>query len=284
MKIVKHYKVWFALSLVVILAGLAMVLFSGLNFGIDFTGGTMLTLPVEKEILAKDVVDALKEFDLNPVVQHAGLNDDTIVIKTRESLDTDQRNDIKQKLIQSLSLPEDIKMDGEQFGPNVGEEISRKALLSMGLAALGMLIYITVRFQFYYGVAAIIALVQDMLILISIYAFFNVTVNSNFIAAVLTILGYSINDTIVVFDRIRENAKYMRGTPKMEIAGKSVDQSISRTLLTSLTTFSVIFFLYLLGVPTVKEFALPLMFGVIVGTYSSICLAGPLWALLSKDK
>lgn len=284
MKIVKNYKIWFALSLVIILAGVVMMITSGLNYGIDFTGGTMLTLPTGKVIPAKDITEALESFDLNPVVQHSGENDETIVIKTTKSLDTEKRNEIRNKLIESFSLPKDLKMDGEQFGPNVGEEITRKALISMGLAALGMLIYITVRFQFYYGLAAIIALVHDMAVLVSIYAFFNVTVNSNFIAAILTILGYSINDTIVVFDRIRENAKYMRGTPKLEIAGKSVEQSISRTVMTSLTTFSVILFLYILGVPTVKEFALPLMFGVIVGTYSSICLAGPLWALLSKEK
>ena len=284
MKIVKNYKIWFALSLVIILAGVVMMVTSGLNYGIDFTGGTMLTLPTGKVIPAKDVTKALESFDLNPVVQHSGQNDETIVIKTTKSLDTEKRNEIRDKLIKTFSLPKGLKMDGEQFGPNVGEEITRKALISMGLAALGVLIYITVRFQFYYGLAAIIALVHDMAVLVSIYAFFNVTVNSNFIAAILTILGYSINDTIVVFDRIRENAKYMRGTPKLEIAGRSVNQSISRTVMTSLTTFSVIFFLYILGVPTVKEFALPLMFGVIVGTYSSICLAGPLWALLSKEK
>ncbi len=284
MNIVKHYKIYFMISAVLILAGVAVMTFGGLNYGIDFTGGTMLTISMEKSVLAEDIAQALSEFELDPVIQHQGVGDKTIVIKTKQPLDTAERNAIKDKLIESFALATDTRMDGEQFGPNIGEEISRKALISMALAALGMLIYVTVRFQFYYGVAAIIALVHDLLILVSLYAFFNITVNSNFIAAILTILGYSINDTIVIFDRIRENSKYMRGKPKMQITGVSVDQSLSRTFLTSITTFVVVFFLYIFGVPTVKEFALPLMFGIVVGTYSSIFLAGPLWAIISKDK
>lgn len=284
MKVVKHYKIWFALSALVILAGFVVMGIGGLNYGIDFTGGTMLTIPMGKAVPATEVREALLEFELSPVVQHQGAGDEMIVIKTKEALDTAERNAIKEKLISSFSLPADTKVDGEQFGPNVGEEISRKALLSMALASLGMLIYVTVRFQFYYGVAAIVALIHDLLVLVALYAFFDITVNSNFIAAILTILGYSINDTIVVFDRIRENVKYMRGKSKMEIVGVSIDQSLSRTFLTSLTTFVVVFFLYFFGVPTVKEFALPLMFGIVVGTYSSVFLAGPLWALISKAK
>lgn len=284
MNIVKHYKIYFMISLALIIVGLAFMAFGGLNYGIDFTGGTMLTIPMGKSILAEDVRDALSDFELDAVIQHQGVGDETIVIKTKKPLDTAERNAIRSKLIESFSLSSDTKMDGEQFGPNIGEEIRRKALISMGLASIGMLIYVTVRFQFYYGVAAIIALIHDLLILVSLYALFNITVNSNFIAAVLTILGYSINDTIVIFDRIRENSKYMRGRPKMEITGISLDQSLSRTFLTSATTFVVVFFLYIFGVPTVKEFALPLMFGIVVGTYSSLFLAGPLWALISKAK
>ncbi|NLY73579.1 MAG: protein translocase subunit SecF [Tissierellia bacterium] len=284
MKIVKHYKIWFALSILVILAGLVMIMVSGLNFGIDFTGGTMLTVSTDRVLDAQEVTKALSDLELDPLIQHQGANDETIVIKTKKSLDTDARNEIRNRLVETFDLDPATKIDGEQFGPNIGEEISKKALISMALASAGMLIYVSVRFQFYFGLAAIITLLQDLLVLVSAYAFFNITVNSNFIAAILTILGYSINDTIVVFDRIRENQKLMRGKPKMEIAARSIDQSLSRTLITSLTTFVVVFFLYILGVPTVKELALPLMFGIVVGTYSSIFIAGPLWALISKDK
>ncbi|HZK10385.1 MAG TPA: protein translocase subunit SecF [Clostridia bacterium] len=284
MKIIKHYKKYFILSAALILIGLGVIAFGGLNYGIDFTGGTMLTIPTGESLAVDDISNVLADFDLDPVIQHQGADDATIIIKTKKPLDTEQRNAIRDKLIEDFDLSADTKMDGEQFGPSIGEEISKKALISMGLAAAGMLVYITVRFKFFYGVAAIIALIHDLLILIGLYAVFNITVNSNFIAAVLTILGYSINDTIVIFDRIRENSKSMRNKPKLEIAGHSLDQSLSRTFLTSITTFVVVFFLYIFGVPTVKEFALPLMFGIVVGTYSSVFLAGPIWALLSKDK
>lgn len=284
MKIIKHYKIWFALSALIILAGLLVILVSGLNFGIDFTGGTMLTITSDQVLEAQEVTKVLSDLELDPLIQHQGAKDETLVIKTKKSLDTQARNEIRNRLISSFNLDQDTKMDGEQFGPNIGEEISKKALVSMALAAVGMLIYVSIRFQFYFGLAAIIALIQDLLVLVAIYAFFRITVNSNFIAAILTILGYSINDTIVIFDRIRENQKLMRGKPKMEIAARSIDQSLSRTILTSLTTFVVVFFLYILGVPTVKEFALPLMFGILVGTYSSVFIAGPLWALISKGK
>ncbi len=284
MRIVKSYKIWFILSAVIILAGLGMIAISGLNFGIDFTGGTMLSFNPERDLVAEDIAQALKDLELDPVIQHQGLSDETVIIKTKKSLDTDGRNQIREILIDTFDLEADLKMDGEQFGPNIGEEISLKALTSMALAAGGMLIYVTIRFQFYYGVAAIIALIHDMLMMVSFYAFFSITVNSNFIAAILTILGYSINDTIVIFDRIRENHKYMKNKDRMELAGISIDQSMSRTLLTSLTTFVVVFFLYIFGVSTVREFALPLMFGIVAGTYSSVFIAGPLWALISRDK
>lgn len=284
MRIVKSYKIWFLLSALLILAGLGTMIIGGLNFGIDFTGGTMLSLNPGKVLASGDVREMISEFELDPLIQHQGAGDEALIIKTKKSLDTQTRNQIKEKLIQGFELDEDLKMDGEQFGPNIGEEISKKALISMALAAGGMLIYVTVRFQFYYGVVAIIALIHDMLVLVSFYAFFNITVNSNFIAAILTILGYSINDTIVIFDRIRENAKYMRKNDRLEVAGRSIDQSLSRTILTSLTTFVVVFFLYIFGEAAVREFALPLMFGIVAGTYSSIFIAGPLWALISRDK
>lgn len=281
MKIVKNYKIWFILSSLVILAGLGVILVTGLNFGIDFTGGTMLTIPAGKVLDAQEVAASLESFELNPLIQHQGSDDMTLVIKTKESLDTGSRNEIRDKLIEEFDLENDLKMDGEQFGPNIGEEITRKAMISMALAAVGMLIYVSIRFKFDYGLAAIIALTHDLLVLVALYGFFKITVNSNFIAAILTILGYSINDTIVIFDRIRENNRLIRGKDRMEVAGVSIDQSLSRTFLTSLTTFVVVFFLYILGVPTVKEFALPLMFGIVVGTYSSVFIAGPLWALIA---
>lgn len=151
-------------------------------------------------------------------------------------------------------------------------------------AAVLMLIYITFRFELVFGLAAIVALLHDVLVLISVYAIFNITVNSSFIAAVLTIVGYSINDTIVVFDRLRENVKREKNKRYDEIADMSIGQTLTRSINTSLTTMLVIGSLLVLGVDSIKEFALPLMAGVAVGTYSSIFIASPVWALIRNRK
>lgn len=278
----KHYKLWFAFSGAVIVLGFVMMFMNGLNLGIDFTGGTMMQVELGKEISVAEISDVIKSFDLNPDIVHSGVEKTEVIIKTKASLDNDLRKEVFGALKEAYGLEDNALIGAEQFGPSMGKEIRNRAIISVLIASVVMLIYISIRFETVFGIAAIIALFHDVLFLISIYAIFGITVNSSFIAAVLTIVGYSINDTIVVFDRVRENIKREKNKDHFEIINTSVSQTMTRTLNTSITTLLVIGSLYVLGVQSIKEFAFPLFVGITVGTYSSIFIASPTWALVRQ--
>lgn len=279
LNIMKHYKLWFAISGAIILLGLVMMFVNGLNLGIDFTGGTMMQVEIGQVVSVAEISDTISEFKLNPDIVHAGTEQKEVVIKTKESLDNAERSAIFAKLQEKYGLEDSALKSAEQFGPAMGKEIRNRAIMAILIASVAMLIYITVRFEMVFGVAAIIALLHDVLFLIAIYSIFHITISSSFIAAILTIVGYSINDTIVVFDRVRENVKREKNKEHKEIINTSITQTLSRTLNTSLTTLIVIGALYVLGVQSIKEFAFPLLIGISVGTYSSIFIASPVWAL-----
>jgi preprotein translocase SecF subunit len=283
MKFAENLKIWSLISLAIIVIGLIIALTSGVNLGIDFTGGTMIHINMDKTYEVTQIQESINEYNLDADIIHAGFDKTEIIIKTKLSLDNTQRMEIFETLKNDFNLTNEDFLEAEQFGPTVGKEIQSKALSSIMIASLGMLIYITLRFEIIYGVTAIVALIHDVLILLAVYSIFNIPINSSFIAAVLTIVGYSINDTIVVFDRVRENVKKMKKSSFAEIANKSLSQTIIRSINTSFTTLLVIGSLYVLGVEAIKEFAFPLMTGIIVGTYSSIFIASPLWAFM-KDK
>lgn len=278
--VTKRYKLWFSISGAVILVGLIVMLMNGLNFGIDFTGGTMMQIDLGKTVEVSEIKDVISDFDLNADIVHAGVESNEVIIKTKESLSNSERIEIFQVLKAEYGLSEEAFRGAEQFGPAIGAEIRNRALLAVVIASIAMLLYISVRFETVFGLAAVIALIHDVLILLSIYAIFRISVNSSFIAAILTIVGYSINDTIVVFDRVRENVKREKGKTHFEVADMSISQTITRTINTSLTTLVVIGALFVFGVSSIREFAFPLLAGVAVGTYSSIFIASPVWALL----
>ena len=287
-EIANKYKLWFAISCAVILLGLVMTFTRGLEFGIDFTGGTVMQIDLGKQESVDTIKALLEPFDISPDIVHAGMEKNEIVIKTKLSLSNSVRQDIFDVLKLEYGLSNSALREAEQVGPSIGIEIRNRALLAIAIDSLAMLLYITIRFETIFGVAAIIALLHDVAILVAIYAIFKVTINSSFIAAILTIVGYSINDTIVVFDRVRENVKREKGKSYFEVADLSISQTLVRTMNTSLTTLVVIGSLYIFGVDSIKEFAFPLLAGVMVGTYSSIFIATPVWALLrtkikSKD-
>ena len=177
----------------------------------------------------------------------------------------------------------------ENVGAVIGKELTREAFLALAIAALGMVLYITLRFEFKFALAAIIALLHDAFIMVAIFSIFMIEINSTFIAAILTIIGYSINDTIVIFDRIRENLKTRRKKSVPEVVNDSINESLVRCINTSLTTFVVLVCLFIafnffIGGMDLKAFALALMVGVIAGTYSSIFIASPLWLLFRKER
>ncbi len=282
--VLKHYKVWFAVSGALIVAGIGMFAVNRFNYGIDFTGGTMMQVDLHQQVSKEAVIEDLKSFNLNPAIVHAGANSEQVVIKTVEKLDSAKRMEVFDVLKAKYNLVKSDLKSAEQISPSVSQDIKMNAFWSIMLASVLMLIYITVRFEFIFGLGAIISLVHDVLALLAVYALFRLPVNSTFIASVLTVVGYSINDTIVVYDRIREDVKRARTKDYLELANASVNRTLQRTLNTTVTTLVVVVSLYVFGSSSIREFALPLFIGISVGTYSSIFIASTSWALMRQKK
>ncbi|BDR65131.1 protein-export membrane protein SecF [Clostridium tetani] len=282
LKIIEKTKIWFAISVIIMLLGLVFIIKDGLNFGIDFKGGTLVQIKMNKEFDKGEVDKILKKYTNDYTTNEARDQDNNIQLEIRSNSLKDEQikpmfNEIKDK----YKLKDEDLLSKRSIGASIGKELRQKAILSLVIANIAMLIYVGFRFEFKFGLSAILALVHDILITISIYAIFQIPINSSFIAAVLTIVGYSINDTIVVFDRIRENSKRNRKANEVEIANISIAQTMTRSINTSLTTLFTIAAVYIF-VPSVREFALPLLIGVICGAYSSIFIASPLWTIFRK--
>ena len=279
--IVEKRKIFFSISLVVIIAGIiAMVAFGGLNADIDFTGGTTVYVDMGADATENDVRDALKGVKDIKISSVQTAEDNQFIIRLND-VSTTVRDDITAALKESYENSSVLSVDN--VSPTVGSELWGNAAMALIIAIVLMLIYISFRFELLSGLAAIIALAHDMLVMVAVYAIFRINVNTSFIAAMLTILGYSINATIVVFDRIRENSKFMTKETFKEVTNKSIWQTLARSINTSVTTLIMIVVLYIFGVPSIKEFALPLMIGIIAGTYSSIFIAGPMWSLIRGE-
>lgn len=225
----------------------------------------------------RKTVDAVAKVKASSVVK----SEDGFVIKTNE-LDAKQASDVKQALADKYGAIKVISED--KVSATVGSELLGSSLQALLIAAILMLIYISFRFELLSGLSAVLALVHDVLIMLSVYAIFRLPVNTSFIAAMLTIIGYSINATIVIFDRIRENTKYLKKETFASIVNTSIWQSMGRSINTTVTTLITIVMIYILGVTSVREFALPIIIGLLCGTYSSIFLAGSFWCLFRGKK
>jgi preprotein translocase subunit SecF len=276
---ISRSKVWLALSGTLIMIGLmALLIRGGLNLGLDFRGGTLLQLRFTKTVSTEDVRNVLKDYGLEKSgIQNSGGN--TVLIRTRDLTDQ-ERQDVLAGLKEKLGSYEVFRT--EKVGATISRELTRNAFLASAIASALMLVYITVRFEFKFAVAAILALIHDLLVTVSLFALFNIEVDSTFVAAILTILGYSINDTIVVFDRIRENLKARRKEPLEELVNRSINETLTRSINTSLTTLFTVIALLFFGGETTKVFALALLIGLASGTYSSIFISSPLWYLWQK--
>ena len=275
---VKHRKKFYAVTCIILVIGLGFGLIRGLNYGIDFTGGTMLQIDMGKQVAAEEVEKSLKEFDLDPEIIYSGADKEEVVIRTIVALDSDQRTEVLDKLQADFGFEDEDVVAQELFGPSVGKELRNNAIKAILLSALCMLIYIRLRFSDWkFGAAALMGVLHDVLMVIAFYAIFNVTVNNPFIAGILTVVGYSINDTIVVFDRIRENLKYTKKGNTEELVDQSITQTLGRSIMTSATTMIVMIPLMLMTGEVLREFTVPLMVGVLVGCFSSITLCSPLY-------
>ncbi|HZJ76816.1 MAG TPA: protein translocase subunit SecF [Oscillospiraceae bacterium] len=285
MNIVQNRKIWFSISGIILIIGLVLGVIRGVNLGIDFTGGTLMEIEFHKYISAEEVREITDKYDKNSNISMLGADKTTVQIRMNEDFNNEERKEIFEDFKTKYNLVDEDLLRANQFGPSVGREIQSKALLAIIISVAGMLIYIAFRFEMSFAISAIIALTHDVLIVLAMYSILQVPINSPFVAAILTILGYSINDTIVIFDRIRENLKFAGKKVDYEkIADDSIRQSLGRSINTSLTTLVTISALYILGVEQIREFALPLIVGVIAGTYSSIFIASPLWTMVKQKQ
>jgi preprotein translocase subunit SecF len=283
LKIIEKTKIWFAISIIIIVAGFVGLGVNGLNLGLDFTGGTVVRVDMGKDFDKAEADAIVLKYAKDAVTNKAipeGKTTPEYEIKSNKISGEDvatMYNELKTK----YSLKESSSVDTNYTGGTISNEIKRNAMIALALATIAMLIYVGIRFEFNFGVAAILALVHDVLITFGVYALFKVPVDSAFIAAMLTVIGYSINDTIVVFDRIRENQKYFRGKDVAELANASITQTMTRSINTVLTVLITITAVYIF-VPSVRNFAFPLIIGIASGCYSSIFIASPIWVLLKK--
>ncbi len=284
MDIIANRKKWFTVSAVIMLVGLLFALINGVNYGIDFTGGSLIEIQLHRTITPEEARLITDDFDADANIKFIGDEKTIVQIRSIEDFDSEKRVEIFNLFRDKYSLEENDFLRVEKFGPAIGEEIRNRAFLAIIISAVGMLIYITFRFEIYYGIAAIVALLHDVAILLAVYSILGIPINSPFVAAILTILGYSINDTIVVFDRVRENMRSIKKYNYAEVANKSISQTITRSINTSLTTLLTIVALYVIGVEQIREFALPLIAGILSGTYSSIFIASPVWVMLKERK
>ena len=279
-------KKFYAISLAVILIGFGFAAVKGFNYGIDFTGGTMMQIELGKEVTIDEVKDAIAEYDLNPTIVYASNNNSQIIIRTIKDLKSAERTEVINTLADKYGFdPAKDVLASEEFGPTVGKDLRRNAIKSIIIAAIVLLLYIRLRFKdIRYGLAAVAGLAHDVLVTLSLYAILRLTINNPFIAGILTVVGYSINDTIVVFDRIRENTKFFKRKQNVELINTSINQTLSRSLMTSLTTFVVMVPLFLMASQELRGFLIPLIIGVFVGTYSSIFLCSPVFYELTKKE
>ena len=284
-------KYFFILSIIVILIGPAGMLMHEkndgkiLNYSLEFMGGTSTNVTFNEDYSIEEIDEKVK-----PVVQEvtgdaniqatkvSGSNQ--VIIKTRE-LSLDERTELSQKLNEKFGVDEST-ITAESISSTVSNEMRQDAIVAVIIAAICMLIYIWLRFKdIRFGASAVLALLHDVLIVLAFYAIARISVGNTFIACMLTIIGYSINASIVIFDRIREE---MRGKTKSSdvaaVVNKSITQTLTRSIYTSLTTFIMVAVLYVMGVSSIKEFALPLMVGVVCGAYSSVCITGALWYVM----
>ncbi len=276
-------------SAVVAIAIIVGFIFGGLNLGIDFTGGSILTIDL-KESFDMDVVKAALDANgINPSTAQVLRSGETqAVIRIQEQAQDVDDAQLRENITNTLQETYINASPGqiENVGGATTNDIIKNAFLSVLIAAGLMLIYIWIRFELFSGIAAVLALLHDVLIMTAFVCIARIQINSSYIAACLTIVGYSINDTIVVFDRIRENTKRfgIKTKTRKQVADISITETIPRTINTSLTTFITILAVYIFGVQSIKEFALPIIVGLISGTYSSIFIASPAWVKLLEAK
>ena len=274
---VSQFKKANIISIILFTLSILLVFFKGLNYGIDFKGGTLIELRTEKSIKASSIRDTLSSMNLGDVnVKKFGKDGDYLIkVEQKESNNNKLIPEIKKKLTDNLNAEIDFRRV-ENVGPKVSAELLESSIIAISLALAAMLFYIWIRFEWQFSVGSIIALFHDVVITLGIFSLLSLEINLSIIAAVLTIVGYSMNDTVVIYDRIRENLFKYTKISISDIANLSINETLSRTIITSLTTLLALFSIYILGGEILRGFSFAMILGVIIGTYSSIFVASPI--------
>ncbi len=290
--IVKRFKIFALVAVLCVLPGLTALVGApfGLqlfNLDVDFVGGTTMHYALHKTVSADDieaVYRLVEETTGSPASSVVTTGDGTEVIIKMLSIPAETRDAVHESMKAQFSLGDNSRLNVDNVSPAVGKDLRTSAFKAAGVAAVLMLIYITFRFSFTSGAAAVICLLHDVLVMLSACVVLRISINTGFIAAALIIFGYSINASIITFDRIRENGKLMQRESRDTLVNVSIWQTFSRTVNTTLTTLFTIVVLFILGVPSIRNFSLPIIIGIVCGAYSSTFLAGPLWAAMKKAK
>lgn len=275
------------LSVILFVLSLVSLGYYGLEWGLDFTGGTQIQVSYQGEANLPEIHQQLANAGFpDAVVVSYGTSRDVLISLAAEGkgeqMDEAAQNDVVSKVMSALP---GAKLDQKSYiGPQVGGEMASKGLLAIVIALLGTMIYIAFRFDMRFSIGSTIALIHDPILILGVFSFYHIEFNLITLAAVLTVIGYSLNDTIVIFDRVRENFRKLRKADALEVMNQSINQTLSRTIMTSALTLMVVVALFLMGGSLLHGFALALIIGIVVGTYSSIYVAGTLSIVLGVDR
>ena len=264
-------------SIVLFILSIIFIYFKGLNYGIDFKGGTLIELRTDKSVEASSIRDSLNSMSLGDInVKKFGKDGDYLIkVEQKNSNNSDLIPKIKEKLSNNLNTDVDFRRV-ENVGPKVSSELLESSVIAITLALAAMLFYIWVRFEWQFSLGSIIALFHDVVITLGIFSVLALEINLSIIAAVLTIVGYSMNDTVVIYDRIRENLFKYTKISISDVSNLSINETLTRTIITSVTTLLALFSIYILGGEILRGFSFAMILGVIIGTYSSIFVASPI--------
>ena len=282
----KFYKSFNILSLFLIVISLLLLIFKGLNYGVDFKGGTLIELrSLDQTLNISDLRKSFNKLNLGDVTVKKFGNDTDYVIKF------EKKQSIEENFIENIKI--ELKKDignifefrrVESVGPKVSSELLKSGIIAIGLSLGAMLIYIWIRFEWQFSLGAIVALFHDIIITLGFFSLLSLEINLSIVAAVLTIVGYSMNDTVVIFDRVRENLKKFSDIKIYELTNISINQTLSRTLITSMTTLLALLSIFIFGGAILKGFSFAMILGVIIGTYSSIYIANPILVRLNVSQ
>ena len=281
----KFYKSFNILSGILIIASLVFLVFKGLNFGVDFKGGTLIELRTDKSSAnITKIRDSFNQMNLGDVsVKNFGNETDFVVkFEKQNSNDPQFIEEIKTKLSNSIGNVDFRRV--ENVGPKVSAELLRSGVIAIALSLAAMLLYIWIRFEWQFSLGAILALFHDVIITLGVFSVFSLEINLSIVAAVLTIVGYSMNDTVVIFDRVRENLRKYADVKIFELTNISINETLSRTIITSVTTLLALLSIFIFGGEILKGFSLAMILGVIFGTYSSIYIANPVLVSLKVSQ